>query len=110
MRFIEKNLVTIYGNQGFLDWLISVEPSLRRWTLEHLNNDPGAYLIEIEDQNCQGEAIKKYYGHIFEEELGNHLPSGKWPINRTYELFCEWFSIKYHTCVADMTESEDNNA
>jgi hypothetical protein len=110
MKYLEKNLVTIYGKQAFLDWLISVEPSLHRWTLDHLNSDPGAYLIEVEDQNCQGGAIKKYFKLIFEEELGNHIPVEKWPKERTYENFCNWFAIKYHMCVADMTLNEGTNA
>ena len=110
MKYIDRNLATLYGNQSFLDWLISVEPSLKRWSLDDLNNDPGAYLIEVEDQNCKGIAIKKHFKNIFEEELGNYLPCEKWPTNRTYDLFCQWFSIKLHSCVAEMLESEGDNA
>lgn len=92
------------GKKEFLDWLLSVEPGLEKWGLEILNNDPGVYLIETEDQNCYGEALKKHYNQIFEEELGNYVSVEKWPKNRSYELFNEWFSLKYHTCISDMLE------
>ncbi len=106
MKYLERHLVTVYGKQAFLDWIISVKPELHRWDLEILNYDPSGYLIEVEDQSCHGEILKVHYLQIFEEELGNIVGRDQWPEDRSYSVFCSWFSIRYHTCVADMLQSD----
>jgi hypothetical protein len=105
MKSLNRNQITIYGKQRFLDWIKSVSPELHRWDLQTLNHRPAAYLIEIEDQNCHGLVLENYYKSIVEQELSQHLyiPKEHWPTEITFDLFQAWFSYQYHEEVYDLS-------
>ncbi len=89
MKSLNRYQITLYGKQKFLEWIKSIKPELHRWDLETLNQRPAAYLIEMEDQNCHGLVLEKYYKIIIEQELSQHLyvPKEYWPTEITYDLF-----------------------
>ncbi len=107
MKYVDRHLVTIYATQKFLDFVKEKEPRLHRWDLNAINDDPGAYLIEVEDQNCYGNSLREHYIEIMKNEVGNILAHKDRPESYSYELFCEWFTYKYHTDVSDMLEHEE---
>ena len=110
MKSFNRNLVTIYAKQEFLDWVKEVQPELHRWDLKTINHRPTAYMIEIEDQNCHGMVLKNYYKSIIENELSNHLYISKesWPQSITFDLFTKWFTYQYHEEINDLCETELN--
>ncbi len=64
-------------------------------------------MIEIEDQNCEGDALGKYYKSIIEHELASclYIERTKWPKEITFELFSTWFTYQYHESVYDLSEA-----
>jgi hypothetical protein len=49
--------------------------------------------------------IKELYNDIFEVELSGWITDkSKWPENRTYEKFLEWFDVELHSMVFDPFE------
>ncbi len=106
MKTFNRNLITLYAKQELLDWLKSVKSELYRWDLNTINQRPTAYMIEIEDQNCHGNVLEKYYQIIIENELSGHwyVDRTHWPINITYELFTHWFTYQYHEQIYDLCE------
>ena len=108
MKSFNRNQITLYGTSDLLEWIKSVEPKLKNWTLETLNNRPSAYMIEVEDQNCHGLVLKEYFNTIIKNELCNNLYINKdlWPQDITYDLFLKWFTYQYHEEVFDLCSKE----
>lgn len=65
-------------------------------------------MIEIEDQNCHGDSLEKYYEAIIENELGEHLyiKQAHWPDEISYALFTQWFTYRYHEHIYDLCEKK----
>ena len=108
MKTFNRSLITLYATQELLDWVIEKKPEYHRWTLKHINYSPTAYMIEVEDQNCHGLVLEKYYKNIIEYELGSalYIDKEQWPKNITYELFLKWFNYQYHEEVCDLSDKE----
>ena len=107
MKAYSRHAVTLYATQSLLDWVKSVKPHLDRWTLETINHRPSVYLVEVEDQNCHGMALEKYYTKIVENELAYlYIDRTAWPEPITFELFLMWFSYQYHEDIYELCKDE----
>ena len=108
MKSFNRNQITLYATQELLGWVKKVKPELNRWTLDNINHRPSAYMVEVEDQNCHGLALERYYKKIIENELSNNLYVDRelWPKEMTYELFSKWYTYQYHEEVYDLSQNE----
>jgi len=51
--------------------------------------------------------IRSIYGELFEMELCDWITDEeRWPENRTFEMFLEWFETDLHSMVFDAEEDE----
>ena len=108
MKILNRNLITVYATQEFLEWVKSVKPSLHLWGLDDINGRPAAFLIDIEDQNLEGSIIQERFRDICETILTGQLYIGKekWPDEIPYELFQRWFRCQYHESIYDLSLDE----
>ena len=58
MRSFNRYAITLYATQELLDWVKKVHPELWRWTLDSISHRPTVYMIETEDQNCEGLSLE----------------------------------------------------
>jgi hypothetical protein len=68
--------------------------------------DHSLYLIPAYETPAQGEQrLREVYEKIFLSELQSWcLDPDAWPSPRSYELFREWFSIRFYDLVEDLSE------
>jgi len=75
-------------------------------SLQMVNEERTVYLI-AEGAGVDGihleEWLTRNYGPLFEMELeGWYTDPELWPLNRTYNLFREWFVPEYHSALIDL--------
>ncbi|MDH4164611.1 MAG: VacJ [Nitrospirota bacterium] len=89
-----------------MQWLKTL-PDPMDISLAEVNDDTSAYLLpDYEDDDEQDEILRRFYGHIFEEQLdGWWTDERDWPQNRTLELFAEWFTVEFHSLVIDLVDA-----
>lgn len=98
---INRNAVIIKPKAPFLDWLRKIyfpEES------PQLYNEQNIYLLpEYDTEKESSNYIKKNFDRIFCNELwGWDTDEKKWPANRTYKMFTEWFEVKPQRMLYDM--------
>jgi hypothetical protein len=85
-------------------------PSEHEVTLEHVNEERTAYLIDDtagEDPPTFERWLRRNYVALFEMELeGWYTDPALWPQDRSYQLFREWFQPECHTVVIDIGSDE----
>ena len=53
------------------------------------------------------EILEDLWDRIFEAELWDwHTDMSRWPQNRTFEMFEEWFHVEFHSVVEDLCDDE----
>jgi hypothetical protein len=102
---IDRSLIVVRPKQPFLDWVQSVdyEESLK---LEHVRDDPSAYLIpELWYKEEQPAILTWCYEVVFEAELESwYTDPALWPPNRDLKVFLEWFDVEFHSGVFDLCD------
>ena len=68
--------------------------------------EPTIYLMPDYEDEVEGwELLAACYDIIFEAELeGWHTVESRWPSNRTFAMFREWFDITLVSCIEDLCE------
>jgi len=100
-QIIDRAIVLVIPKEPYYDWDKEVFPDTEGISeLKEFNS----YLIEesISADNPK-KSLKKYWEYIFENELFNICTDEEaWPKNRTWNLFNEWFELKFSTVVTDL--------
>ncbi|MFC1512209.1 hypothetical protein ACFL5H_03330 [Candidatus Latescibacterota bacterium] len=101
---INRSLLIIKAKHPFLDWLKSL-PEPANISLEEVNWENSAFLLQDHDPEDQEEVLAHYYDIIFENELmGWWTDKEDWPKNRDLTLFKEWFDFEFHSMVFDLVD------
>ena len=99
--------VTTLAKQPFIDWLASL-PDPFEATLEEINHDNEVFLLPFFDTYEEAEdLLKDFFGEIFEKWLAGYwtVPA-HWPADRSWEVFHEWFEVKFHSMITDLVDDE----
>ncbi|HNX21889.1 MAG TPA: hypothetical protein PKG88_05935 [Bacteroidales bacterium] len=101
---INRNAIVVHIKKPFYDWLISIEPQ----SSVQVEMEGNIYLIKEKDSNEAIENwLKRNYDKIFQNELNDWYTNEiKWPQQRTFKMFKEWFDYKIISMVLDMEETE----
>ena len=106
MYLINRSIAIIIPKQPFVDWANQLPDSEPKVSLEELQEECTAVLIP--DYNTEDEAksyVEELCEDIFELELFNWCAEeGRWPQERTKELFWKWFDVSFHSMVFDPYE------
>ena len=103
-----RSVVMLIPQEPFWAWLNSLpDTDLDDLSLEDLQDDPNAYLIDACDDIDQAwDEIISRLDELFSAELADWCEDPEhWPdINP--EIFTEWFEIRIATVVADLPNKE----
>ncbi len=107
MFVVNRSVAIIKPRQAFIDWANSVSDEGYQFSSYDLSLEYHVMLLPEYDSDEHAEAIlKELYNHIFEVELSSWVAdASKWPKNRTYEEFLEWFEIQLYSMVFDPFEN-----
>ena len=111
MREVNRSAVIVTPRQPFLEWLRAVDPSNAELTLSDLAEEPDIYLVpECESDGQFDRHLRRLFPAIFENELGGWwTDEDAWPTNRTFRLFREWFEIRKHSLLFDLSRGTLNH-
>ncbi len=101
--YINRNAFIVKPLQPFLDWLNQLGgPQLFPVEIE----ENTIYLIrEMASNNDIEKWLKKNFETIFAKELEDwDEDENVWPKNRTYKMFCQWFSVEMHSMLYDLEQ------
>ena len=106
MSEINRSLMVVRPKQPFLDWVRSVDDAPEKLELKDLQDNSSAYLVpEFGTFDEQMAIILWCWDVVFEEELFSWFTDEDlWPIERTPEMFVEWFDIEFHSLVFDLVD------
>lgn len=102
---LNRAVLIVRPKQPYLDWAASLGESD---VLPDPNGEQTAYLIpDCETEEETWDFIEAASGEVFERELfGWSTDAERWPANRDFATFQEWFSIEVHTVVEDLVDEE----
>jgi hypothetical protein len=102
---INRNAIIVRPKKPFFDWLLSVYPDEDPVMDKDENN---IYLIREMDSNEQiRDWIKRNFDGLFMNELNDwYTDQLKWPENRTYKMFTDWFDIEFCSMVLDLEDAD----
>ena len=100
---INRGAVLIRPGQPYISWAAGLDDS---GIVPTTDGEHTIYLIPEYDNDFHAmEILSQGYDIIFEMELeGWHLDETKWPKNRTFAMFQEWFVIEFHSVIEDLCD------
>jgi len=100
---IDRNAIIVRPKKPFFDWINSVIPDNEPVSDKEENN---IYLIRAMDSNDMVyNWIKRNFDNLFVNELNDwYTDEKKWPENRTFKMFSDWFNIDVCSMVPDLEE------
>ena len=106
---INRCAIGVGPRQPLIEW--SAQVSGESDTTLQLD-DHSLYLIPAYETPAQGEQrLREVYEEIFLSELESWcLDPAAWPSPRSYEMFREWFSIRFYSLVEDLGEARLEHA
>jgi hypothetical protein len=106
MYIVNRSIAIIKPKHQFVDWANSVSDKGYQFSISDLSIEYNIVLLPEYDLKEDTEAIiKELYNDIFEVELSGWITDkSKWPKNRTFEKFLEWFDVEFHSMVFDPFE------
>ena len=98
--------MVVKPKQPFLDWIQSVDEAPENLKLEDLQDDCSSYLVpEYDTPNDERAVIAWCWDVVFDQELYSWFTDEDlWPLERTEEMFMEWFDIEFHSLVFDLVD------
>ena len=103
-----RSVVMLIPQEPFWAWLNQLpDTDLEDLSLEDLQDDPNAYLIDAcDDMETAWDEIISRLDELFSAELADWCEDPEfWPdINP--EIFTEWFEVRISTIVADLPNKE----
>ena len=102
---INRGSVLVRPKQAYIDWAAQLDDT---GVVPGAENERTVYLIpEYNDDFEAMEILAEGFDMIFQLELGGwHADEDKWPGNRTFAMFREWFSIEFNSVVEDLCKYE----
>ena len=103
---IDRNAVIVKPKKPFYNWVDSLypddDPSVNR------KDEFNIYLVQEMDSN---EEVRRYIELHFESIFANELndwntDEDKWPANRTFKMFIDWFDMEINSMILDLEEYE----
>lgn len=111
---LNRAVLIVRYKQFFVDWVNAADPTpTHTITVADVNDDSGAYLLEVEDEKELDEWLALNGETLFEEILnGWYTDPALWPQDRSLAVFKKWCSFELHTVVLDTGSSplEDDEA
>ena len=106
MNEINRGLMVVKPKQPFLDWIRSVDEAPGNLQLKDLQDDCSTYLVpEFDTPNDLRAVIAWCWDVVFDQELYSWFTDENlWPIDRTEEMFRDWFDIEFHSLVFDLVD------
>lgn len=99
--YINRIAISVVPKQPFTDWIKSLSE-------RYLVNDTSSHIYLVEkyiDDSKRTKWLKKNFDKLFKRELGHWSTNKKsWPQKRTYDMFNDWFEIKYHSKLFDLED------
>ena len=104
MNLVNRSVLVLKPTAKMLDWINSVEEESDTVNLEEAQDMTNAYLLpDFEDDEEQANYIRFRAKKLFEHELEAWCTdSGRWPSNRNYKAFTEWFRVEVSHMVYDL--------
>lgn len=101
--YINRNGISLVPRQPFLAWLHKMEGG-SLFPVE-VTETP-VYLLSEKASNEEVEAwLKINFDLVFRRQLEAwYADETKWPKNRTYKMFTEWFTVHHHSMVYDLED------
>ena len=98
---VNRNVVFVKPKAPFLEWIKKIYLPQQPPVLKHEGN---IYLVpEYESEKGVIKFLKKNFDRMFCSELWSwDMYENKWPSNRNYKVFTEWFEIKLLPMLYDM--------
>ncbi len=91
---INHTAVIVEVNEPYIKWADALDEEGPRVRDHPRRNLVSVYLIE--DLEHPEDALKEHWDWIFEEKLISwHRVPDDWPQNRTYEMFHDWFDVRF---------------
>ena len=108
MRLLNRTAVVVSPKKPFLDWLVRTDQSAETLTLSDLQSEPTVYLLpECDDDAAVRRRLRRVCGRIFEMELEGWCTEPlRWPTERGFAAFSEWFSWSVHSEIVDLDRGE----
>ena len=103
---LNRSAVVVKPKQPFLDWLHSADPTSGGITRDEVGLEPTIYLIpECDRKDDLREVLEELCEEIFVEQLDSWFRDmTTWPTDRSYEAFCRWFDVQYHSMLIDLCD------
>jgi len=110
MLTVNRSAVVIVPKQPFLDWLHRVDPTSGGLGLADLSRDPSIYLFpECDDQAELEHHSQKACEEVFAEQLdGWCRAKERWPENRTWDIFGQWFDYRFQSMLIDLAKDRSS--
>lgn len=101
---IDRNAIIVKPKKAFYDWLNSTDPDHGPFQRDEDNT---VYLIREMDSNEDiRKWVKKNFDKMFINELNDWLTDDeRWPKNRTYKMFEEWFDLEINSMIIDLEDT-----
>lgn len=98
---LNRSVAILRPRQPYLDWANSVNDG---GTPPGTDGEQAVYLLPSNESDHDGsQTIEQCYEGLFESELaGWHQLEEDWPVDRTYAMFQQWFSVEWHSVVIDL--------
>jgi len=104
MKLVNRSVLVLKPAAKMLDWINSVGEESPAVTPEEAQEMTNAYLLpDFEDDEEQATYIRFRAKKLFEHELEAWCTDlGRWPSNRNYKAFTEWFLVEVSHMVYDL--------
>jgi hypothetical protein len=106
MKLVNRAVLVLKPTEKMLAWINAVGEESDSVTMEEAQDMTNAYLLpEIEDDEEQARYIRFRARKLFEHELESWCTDpGKWPSDRKYKTFLDWFRVEVSEMVFDLAE------
>jgi hypothetical protein len=97
-----RSIVNLFPTNNFLQWLKYIRESEYKISLSEL--EPISFMIEDFDSKEEFiDWLKRNFQILFEIRLNySCIDNTLWPENRTFEVFTEWFEIRFTNLILDL--------
>jgi len=108
MKLVNRSVLVLKPTAKMLDWINSAGEESDPVTPEEAQEMTNAYLLpDFEDDEEQGNYIRFRAKKLFEHELEAWCTdSRRWPSNRNYKAFTEWFRVEVSHMVYDLASDK----
>ena len=103
MHDVDRAILVVKPKRPYVQWA-SADGDDVTANLDDLRGDSVAYAVPcFEDEAEMRDVLRHCWSSIFEHELRSwDEDRAKWPQQRTFEMFLEWFDIEPHSLVLDI--------